>query len=178
MLDFLKMKIKIIISFGLISFVLLLFYFGLKNENKYETFDLVGKKLSSFELKSLDEKNVLNSKTLEKNNFTLINFWATWCAPCRKEHEYLMLLNKKTGLKILGVNFKDKKENALEFLQTLGNPYYLLAIDRDGRSSVNFGIYGIPESILVDKELTIIKKFNGPINSDNYQEIVKIVNNL
>jgi cytochrome c biogenesis protein CcmG/thiol:disulfide interchange protein DsbE len=89
-----------------------------------------------------------------------------------------MLLNKKTGLKILGVNFKDKKENALEFLQTLGNPYYLLAIDRDGRSSVNFGIYGIPESILVDKELTIIKKFIGPINSDNYQEIVKIVNNL
>jgi len=171
------MKTNIIISFGLISFILLLFYFGLNNKNKYETSDLVGKKLSSFELKSLDEKNVFNSNTLEKNTFTLINFWASWCAPCRKEHEYLMLLKKKTGLKILGVNFKDRKENALEFLQTLGNPYYLLAKDHDGRSSVNFGIYGIPESLLIDNELNVIKKFIGPINFDNYKEIVKIINN-
>ena len=95
----------------------------------------------------------LQTKILKKIIIHLINFWASWCAPCRIEHPHLMELSKEKNLKILGVNFKDKKINALKFLKDLGNPYDYLAKDSKVKQSVNFGIYGIPESILIDNKL-------------------------
>ncbi len=76
---------------------------------------------------------------------------------------------------ILGVNFKDKESQAKSFLSELGNPYGLLAKDKNGKHSVKFGIYGIPESILINKELVIIQKFVGPLSFDDYYNIIKII---
>ena len=112
---------------------------------------------------------------MKKNDFTLINFWASWCAPCRDEHPFLLKLNNEKNLKILGVNFKDKKNHAVRFLTDLGNPYNVLTRDELGKESVNFGIYGIPESILINKDLIIVKKFIGPISNNDYNYIKKIV---
>ena len=98
--------------------------------------------------------------------------------PCRVEHPFLMQLSKEKNLKILGVNFKDKKKKALNFLKNLGNPYHYLAKDVQGKQSVNFGIYGIPESILIDKEFIVIKKFVGPLNLKDFYEIKKIISSL
>ena len=81
----------------------------------------------------------------------------------------------KKILNLLGVNFKDKKKNALKFLKELGNPYDDLARDEFGKQSINFGIYGIPESILINKNLIIIKKFIGPISKNDYDDIKNIV---
>ena len=92
-----------------------------------------------------------------------------------KEHPTLLRLNRINNLTILGVNFKDKKENAKKFLNELGNPYDILAKDELGKDSVYFGIYGIPESILIDKDLTVIKKFIGPISKNEFNYIVKTV---
>ena len=78
------------------------------------------------------------------------------------------------NLKILGINFKDKEKDAKKFIEEFGNPYYFLAKDYEGRSSINFGIYGIPESILIDKNLKIIKKFIGPINHEDFNNILKL----
>ena len=89
-----------------------------------------------------------------------------------------MELSRQKNLKILGVNFKDKKINASNFLKSLGNPYDYLAKDEQGKQSINFGIYGIPESILIDKEFTIIKKFVGPLNIADLNEIKIITNSL
>ena len=89
-----------------------------------------------------------------------------------------MQLSKEKNLKILGVNFKDKRNNALNFLNNLGNPYHFLAKDDKGKQSVNFGIYGIPESILIDKNFTVIKKFVGPLNLEDLIEIKKITSSL
>ena len=75
------------------------------------------------------------------------------------------------------MNFKDKKRNALNFLNTLGNPYDLIVTDNNGKHSIHFGIYGIPESILIDKELKILAKFIGPIDKDDYKKIFKIIKN-
>ena len=167
------MKIRIFLSFVFLCFILLIFFFGLNNNNKYESINLVGKKISNFELKRLNKDTNYNIKNLSSSNFTLINFWSSWCAPCREEHKYLMLLKKNANIKILGINFKDNKNNAFKFLENLGNPYDDILRDIDGKGSVIFGIYGIPESILVDSDLMIIKKYIGPISKKEYKEILQ-----
>ena len=162
----------------LFIFVLLVFYNSLNRETNYSTGYLVGNKLTKINLKSFDDNKIYTSEDLKNNDYTLINFWASWCAPCRVEHPYLMQLSKEKKLKILGVNFKDKKINALKFLNNLGNPYNRLAKDMTGKQSVNFGIYGIPESILINNETTVLKKFIGPLNEQDFNDIKKLINSL
>ncbi len=169
--------IKSIIIF-LFIFVLLVFYNSLNRETNYSTDYLVGNKLTTINLKSFDDNKIFTSEDFKKSRYTLINFWASWCAPCRVEHPYLMQLSKEKNLKILGVNFKDKKTNASKFLNELGNPYYYMAKDTTGKQSVNFGIYGIPESILINNETIVLKKFIGPLNEQNLNDIKDIINSL
>ena len=162
----------------LFIFVLLVFYNSLNRETNYSTDYLVGNKLTKINLKSFVDNKIYTSKDFKKSRYTLINFWASWCAPCRVEHPYLMQLSKEKNLKILGVNFKDKKINASKFLNELGNPYYYMAKDTKGKQSVNFGIYGIPESILINNETIVLKKFVGPLNEQNINDIKEIINSL
>ena len=169
--------IKSIIVF-LFIFVLLVFYNSLNRETNYSTDYLVGNKLANINLKSFDDNKIYTNEDFKKSRYTLINFWASWCAPCRVEHPYLMQLSKEKNLKILGVNFKDKKINASKFLNELGNPYYYMAKDTTGKQSVNFGIYGIPESILINNETIVLKKFVGPLNEQDLDDIKKIINSL
>ena len=169
--------IKSIIVF-LFIFVLLVFYNSLNRETNYSTDYLLGNKLTNINLKSFDDNKIYTSEDFKKSRYTLINFWASWCAPCRIEHPYLMKLSKEKNLKILGVNFKDKKINASKFLDELGNPYYYMTKDTTGKQSVNFGIYGIPESILINNETIVLKKFVGPLNEQNLNDIKEIINSL
>ena len=162
----------------LFIFVLLVFYNSLFRENNYNTEYLIGNKLTKINLKSFDDNKIYTSEDFKKSRYTLINFWASWCAPCRIEHPYLMQLSKEKNLKILGVNFKDKKINASKFLNELGNPYNYMAKDIKGNQSVNFGIYGIPESILINNETIVLKKFIGPLNEQNLNDIKEIINSL
>ena len=169
--------IKSIIVF-LFIFVLLVFYNSLNRETNYSTDYLVGNKLTKINLKGFDDNKIYTSEDFKKSRYTLINFWASWCAPCRIEHPYMMKLSKEKNLKILGVNFKDKKINASKFLNELGNPYYYMAKDTTGKQSVNFVIYGIPESILINNETIVLKKFVGPLNEQNLNDIKEIINSL
>ena len=169
--------IKITIIFLLI-FILGIFFLSLNKSSNYNTESLVGNKLGEIELVSFEDDSIFTDDDFKMNSFTLINFWASWCAPCRIEHPQLMELSKENNLKILGVNFKDKKINALKFLKDLGDPYEYLTRDSNGKQSVNFGIYGIPESILIDDKLTIIKKFVGPLTKQDLNNIKEIINNL
>ena len=169
--------IKITIIFLLI-FILGIFFLSLNKNSNYNTESLVGNKLGEIELVSFGDDSIFTNDDFKKNSYTLINFWASWCAPCRIEHPQLMELSKENNIKILGVNFKDKKINALKFLKDLGDPYEYLTRDSNGKQSVNFGIYGIPESILIDNKLTIIKKFVGPLTKQDLNNIKEIINNL
>ena len=159
----------------LIIFIIGVFFVGLNKSSIYDTKNLVGQKITKIQLEHFAENRIITENDLKKNNFTLINFWASWCGPCREEHPILIKLNDEKNLKLLGVNFKDKKSNALEFLKDLGDPYDDLARDELGKHSINFGIYGIPESILINKNLVIIKKFIGPISKNDYDDIKNIV---
>ena len=172
-----KISILKVLIFSFIIFFLLVFWLGLKKDNNYNTRSLVGNRISNFQLIEINnDKKYISEEDLKKNRYTLINFFASWCAPCRNEHKYLLnLSNEKKQIKIIGINFKDKKNNAMNFLNELGNPYDFVGTDSDGKISILFGIYGIPESILVDSDLTIIKKIVGPINQFQYDKILKLI---
>ena len=169
--------IKIIILL-IFLFVIGIFYISLTRDTNYNTSSLINKDTPKFQIISFDESYFYTRDDIKKNNYTLINFWASWCAPCRIEHPILMKLSKSKNLMIFGINFKDKNTQAKIFLNELGNPYDLLAKDENGKQSVRFGIYGIPESILINKELTIIQKFVGPLSIDDYNNIIKIIEKL
>ena len=166
--------IKIIILF-IFLFIIGIFYVSLTRDTNYNTSSLINKETPEFKIISFDGSNVYTRDDIKKNNYTLINFWASWCAPCKIEHPILMKLSQKKNLVILGINFKDKEIQAKTFLNELGNPYDLLAKDKNGKQSVRFGIYGIPESILINKELMIIQKFVGPLSVEDYNNIIEII---
>ena len=164
-----------LITVSLLVFILGTFYLSLNRSSNYDTKFLVGNKIADIELKSLQSEKFFTNEDFKNNKYTLINFWASWCAPCRVEHPNLMILSKYQHIKILGINFKDKKINALKFLEELGDPYHYLAKDSSGKQSVNFGIYGIPESILIDSKFNILKKIIGPLNEKDIKEIKEII---
>ena len=167
-------KISYIIISILFSFLFIILYFSLDNERVYNTKDLIGKKISQVEINLFQSNETINTKEFINNEFTILNFWASWCAPCRKEHPNLVRLSKIKNIKLVGVNFKDNVENAKSFLKENGNPFDILAEDKNGKNSVNFGVYGIPETILINSELKILKKYIGPLNIKEVNEIRKL----
>ena len=166
-------KIIVLIIF---FFIIGVFFISLDRDVNYNTKNLVGKKISKINLEYFNEKKFYTEEDLKKNNYTLVNFWASWCAPCRNEHPLLLKLSKEKNLILLGVNFKDKKNQAKIFLKDLGNPYDFLAKDEFGKQSINFGIYGIPESILLNNNLKVLQKFVGPLTLKDYNLIIEIIN--
>ncbi len=165
-----------ILTLTFFLFIIGIFYLSLNKEKSYNTKSLVGKKLDKIILEGFDGNDFLDVEELKKNDFTLINFWASWCGPCRLEHSTLMILNKTSKLKLVGINFKDKQVNAKNFLKELGNPYHFIAKDEYGKISINFGVYGIPERILINKELVILNKYIGPLKDEDYSQIMKTIN--
>ena len=165
---------KISIIFLLIfSFVVLLkslnnsnFYIPkIKNEKSLINF-------SSYELYS--DKKLLSEEIFTGSKFYVLNIWASWCAPCRKEHAYLMNLSKQKNIEIIGLNYKDKYENAKNFLSKSNNPYSFIFLDKDGTIAIEWGAYGVPESFLIYKN-KIIKKIIGPLDENLLLEIKKII---
>ena len=171
-----KISFLKIISIFLTIFIILVFFFALNIDKKYTTEKIVGKNLDNFEIKFLQNDKIFKKIDLTNDTYYLINIWASWCLPCRKEHPALMRLQKEKNLKLIGINFKDKKVNAYNFLKEIGNPYDISLRDSDGTDSITFGVYGVPESILINKEHKIVKKFIGPISPNDYDNILKLVN--
>lgn len=95
---------------------------------------------------------------------TLVNVWGSWCVPCRQEHPLLMELAQDDRIRIAGINYKDQPENALRFLGELGNPYDAIGVDQSGRAVIDWGVYGVPETFLVDEAGKIVYKHVGPFS--------------
>ena len=158
------------------AFIFTIFYIGLDKPNFYKPKEVKNKNLEEFNSTELFSNKQLNSKDIiENNKFTLVNIWSSWCVPCRKEHSVLMNLSKKTDLNIVGLNYKDKKNNAIKFLKELGNPFSKILIDPDGIISISLGAYGVPETFLLNNKSKIIKKYIGPLTENNISEIIKII---
>lgn len=102
-----------------------------------------------------------------KGQVTLVNIWASWCVPCRDEHPQIMKLGQDKRIKVVGLNYKDAPENALAFLNSLGNPYNVVGTDRSGRAGIEWGVYGVPETFIVNREGKIVYKFVGPLSDES-----------
>jgi cytochrome c biogenesis protein CcmG, thiol:disulfide interchange protein DsbE len=171
-----KNKFSLIIIIIFLSFCFVILYKGLNNSNTYTPKITDKKNIPIFEARDFNSNIYLNSKKIfEEETFYLINIWASWCVPCRAEHPYLMELSKNKLIKLIGLNYKDKFNNAESFIDEFGNPYSQIIIDKDGSLSVEFGAYGVPETFIIDKNKKIIKKFIGPINEDAIKEIKLII---
>ena len=105
--------------------------------------------------------------TAVKGKLTLVNVWASWCVPCRQEHPIILELSKDPRLTVVGINYKDRNENALRFLGELGNPFSAIGVDPNGKAAIDWGVYGIPESFLVSPEGVILYKHVGPFTDDS-----------
>ncbi len=105
-----------------------------------------------------------------KGKLTLVNFWASWCVPCRQEHPVILALSQDPRLNVVGVNYKDGSENALRFLGELGNPFSAIGLDPVGKMAIDWGVYGIPESYLVGPDGTILYKKVGPFDDKSLKE--------
>ncbi|PSC06765.1 DsbE family thiol:disulfide interchange protein [Alsobacter soli] len=101
-----------------------------------------------------------------KGRVTVVNVFASWCAPCREEHPLLLELAKTPGVRLVGINYKDQPENARRFLGALGNPYAAVGVDAAGRSAIDWGVYGVPESFVIAPDGTIAYKQVGPISPE------------
>ena len=164
--------ILLIITFSIVFYV---FYKGLQNSNIYVPENNIEKKIPIFEVKKFASDNLINSKQIfESNKFYLLNIWASWCVPCREEHKYLMELSKEKNIQLIGLNYKDKYENAKNFLDELNNPYNSIYLDQDGTISIEWGAYGVPESFLIYNN-KVIKKIIGPISQKSLFEIKDII---
>ena len=169
--------------FSLIILILLIisffvFKFSLQKEKIYTPKMTNNQIFTDFKVQFLiDEKQTNFNKVLTGKNFYLINIWSSWCEPCKDESEYLLELKKNTPVMMIGINYKDKKKNALNFLKLYGDPFDKIFIDKQGTISINFGAYGVPETFLIDNNDKVLKKYIGPLNDGDVYEIKKITNN-
>ncbi len=171
-----NIKFIIIILFSL--FIFFIFLKGLDKPNSYlpkKTFDKIETRLILNNL--YDGEEILLGELINNNSFSIINIWASWCLPCREEHAYLLKLKNISKINIVGINYRDKKSNALKFLSDLQNPYSKVLIDKDGTKSIELGAIGVPETYLINKDKVIVKKYIGPLDNFKFKEIVEIVKN-
>ncbi len=157
-------KIIPVVLFLIIAVVL---WVGLGGDPKRIPSVLVGKPAPEFNLAGIKDLNVPGLTTADlKGDVTLVNIWASWCVPCREEQPLLLALAKRTDMRLVGINNKDDAANAREFLSTMGNPFAAIGADPAGRTTIDFGTYGVPESFLIDAQGIIRFKVIGGLTAE------------
>ena len=160
------MKAKFLIP--LILFVILVGFLavGLSRDPQEIPSPLIGKQAPAFELPQLGEPQKTFSPESMKGQPWILNVWASWCVACREEHPVLVELGKQDVAPIIGLDYKDKRDDAMTMLARQGNPYLLSAFDANGRVGIDYGVYGVPETYIIDKAGVIRFKHIGPITME------------
>ena len=164
------MKYLVLIVLLLSTF--LLFFEGLKNDPKIIPSNLISKEIPKFKLPSLGSRSFEDSD-LRTKDLKLVNFFASWCPPCKVEHSNLIKLSQR--FKIFGIAKKDTEKNIKTWFSQMGNPYSKVGFDHDGMVSINWGVYGLPETFIIDKEQKIIYRHVGAITEKDMKKIKLIL---
>ncbi len=164
---------KFVIPIALFAALGLLLWKGLSLDPHKIPSPLLGKPLPAFQLPTVaDPKRIVTSDSL-KGRVYLLSVWASWCAACRDEHPLLNELSRAKAVTLIGLNYKDKRDDALGWLASLGNPYEMSLMDLDGRVGIELGVYGVPETFVIDKAGVIRYKQIGPITPEVWQNKIE-----
>jgi len=130
---------------------------------------LIGKPAPQFELAVLTDANRTFSSAALKGRWYALNVWGTWCFECRAEHNTLLEIEKMGQVPLIGLDWKDEDPQALQWLSELGNPYDVVAADREGRTAIDWGVYGAPETFLVNPQGIVVHKYVGPLTLEAWK---------
>ena len=168
------MKYFILIIFLLSSAYI--FYEGLRDDPTYIPSNLISKEIPEFKIESIKQYESFSSADLKSDEIKVVNFFASWCPPCKVEHPQLKKLSEK--YKLYGIAKKDEIRNLTKWLDDLGNPFVKIGLDKNGMTSIDWGVYGLPETFLIDHKGMIIHKHVGPIMKKDLEYINKLITNV
>ncbi len=174
-----KKKLLIIPSILFLFILLTFFYLLIIERNPSELpSNLLNKNIPKFETESL----LKNARFISSEEFgkeiILVNFFATWCKPCRDEHVYIKSFSNEKEIRVIGINYKDNSEKAVQWLKKLGNPYSDIAVDKNGRIAIDWGVYGIPETFVISSKGIIKYRHIGPVTKKIYKKINLLINEM
>ena len=173
-------KQLLIIPFVLFLLVLIIFFYLLMIERNPSVIssNLLNKNVPKFQSESLlKNQNFVSSEEFGKE-IVLVNFFATWCKPCRDEHEYIKRFSDEKKVRVIGINYKDDKKKTIKWLKTLGNPYSDIPLDEKGIIAIDWGVYGIPETFVVNSKGIIKYRHVGPITKKTYKKINLLIKKI
>ena len=172
------MKLIKFLPLIIISVVCIFFFFSLNNDTTKLSSPLVGKDVPKFSVDRLFNSGKMTNEDLISVRPVILNIWSSWCIPCRAEHDVLMILSELYDVDIYGLNYKDNETEAKNFIEGLGNPFEKIGVDTSGRSAINLGVYGVPETFIIQNGI-IIYKHIGPIHMNELDEkILPLIKDL
>ncbi|MFC5498250.1 DsbE family thiol:disulfide interchange protein [Caenimonas terrae] len=160
------MKVRFLLPLALFGVLLAFLAVGLQRDPHEVPSPLVNKPAPPFQVAQLAQAGQAFSPADMKGKVWMLNVWASWCVACRVEHPLLVQLAASRVVPVIGLDYKDKRSDALSFLQKNGDPYNLSAFDGDGRVGIDYGVYGVPETFVIDKNGVIRHKQIGPITAE------------
>tara|TARA_E500000331_G_C17214028_1_gene695046 strand:+ start:469 stop:999 length:531 start_codon:yes stop_codon:yes gene_type:complete len=174
-----KNKILLIPGIAFLLVFLIFFYLLLIDRDPSEVpSNLLYKNVPEFKTTTLITNKNFTSQKEFGNEIIMVNFFATWCKPCRDEHVFIKRFANEKGLRIIGINYKDNPEKTLKWLKKLGNPYSDIPLDKNGMIAIEWGVYGIPETFIVGADKKIKYRHVGPITKKLYKKISLLVESL
>ena len=174
-----KKQISIIPAAVFLLILSIFFYLLIIERNPSEIpSNLLNKKVPIFETKSLlKDKNFISTQEFG-NEIVLVNFFATWCKPCRDEHAFIKRFSNENKVRVVGINYKDNPKKTIDWLNKLGNPYSNVPLDKDGKIAIDWGVYGIPETFVVNSEGIIKYRHVGLITQKEYKKINLLIEKI
>ena len=165
---------RYLIPWGAFIVLVAVLAFGLKNAPNVRVVPspFIGKPAPQFSLPKLRDENAMLANADFNGEVVLFNVWATWCVSCRAEHEVMMEIAATNEVKIYGLNYKDERPDALTWLSRLGDPYEANAFDADGRVGIDWGVYGTPETFVIDKKGIVRHKHTGPVSRADARDVI------
>jgi len=165
-----KKILTLLITFISLAALFVMFYFSLNSNSEELPSPFLGKMFPSIQGKDFYTDETIEVSDLLANNMTLVNVWASWCLTCRKEHQMIMNIAKNSDLQLIGIDYKDSREEGKEYLERLGNPYDEIIFDPIGKIGMDLGVYATPETFLVNEKGVILYKHIGEIDQNVWDD--------
>ena len=171
--------LRFVIPFAVFVLLAAFLAVGLMRDPREVPSPFIGKPAPGFRLEQLHDQELAFTPADMKGKVWMLNVWASWCVSCRVEHPLLVEMSRRKVVPIVGLNYKDKREDGVQWLAKFGNPYALSAFDVDGKVGIDYGVYGVPETFVIDREGVIRYKQIGPITPEALeQKILPLLKSL